>query len=119
MAELSDESCRNWLRVWRDGETFLDTHARQYVRGSNEPDRRFFRIRETRPLNERYALVWVDHEHNEIRGYRIGRRPIWDQGRTDPIYMVYDVQDNSCRETTYAAGAWLNWPKVPPELELE
>ena len=28
VADLADESCRNWVRIWREGETFLNTEKR-------------------------------------------------------------------------------------------
>ena len=114
----ASESCRNWVRVWREGKTFLDTDVRKFPRGGSEQPRRELRVEETRPVNERYALVLVHHRYKFLISSRpIGGRATWSAWRTDPIHMVYDVGGNSCRETEYAATAWQLWPEVPPELD--
>lgn len=96
VAAFADESCRNWVRAWREGNTFLDTR----VMGPTVYERRFS-IEEVRPVNEGFALVLVQHRNDQ---------------RDHPIYMIYDIGDHSCRETEYAAEAWLSWPETPPEL---
>ena len=55
--DLADESCRNWVRVWREGDTFLDTDARASVGRTSAPARFRFRVKEVRPVNGRFALV--------------------------------------------------------------
>ena len=106
VANLADESCRNWIRAWREGNTFLDTQAVE-ARGSQGYGHRFS-IEEIRPVNEGFALVLVNH--------RYGVRD-WNDQHDAYIYIVYDVGDNSCRETEYAGEAWFRWPGVPPELK--
>lgn len=116
VADLADESCRNWVRIWREGETFLNTEKRTAKRGG-WPTRFQLRIEETRPVNERFALVLVHHRHQyQTHARPIGGRATWSGWSTGRIYMVYDVTDNKCRETEYAANAWDFLPEVAPEL---
>ena len=117
VADLADEICRNWVKAWRDGETFLDTHARKFPRGGSEQPRHQFSVEETRLVNERFALVLVHHKHKmQLSSRPIGGRATWSEWSTDPIHMGYDVGDNSCRETEYAAPAWQLWPEVPSDF---
>ena len=43
-------------------------------------------------------------------------RITWSEWETDSIFLVYDLTENRCRETEFAATAWKVWPKVAREL---
>ena len=113
VAQLADESCRNWIRAWREGNTFLRTQqmTAKHQDGTPRQGHRFY-IGEIRPATEQYALVFVDHKQTTYH------RQLGSRGWNDvPIYMVYSLVDNSCRETEHSAKAWETWPQVIPELQ--
>lgn len=115
--DLADESCRNWVRVWREGDTFLDTDARVSIGGTSAPARFRFRVKELRPVNGRFALVQVHHlQQFKMESPANDDRITWSEWETDSIFLVYDLTENRCRETEFAATAWKVWPKVAREL---
>ena len=117
---LADESCRNAAKFWRDGESFLDTDARRTAGTGGWPTRFQLRLKETRPVNERFALALIHLSRQvQLKPRPIGGRATWGDWTTDSIYMVYDVTQNKCRETEYAAKAWQTWPAIAPELSPE
>ena len=98
VAKLADEMCRNRLRAWREGNTFLNTTPNSGGR---------FSVEEIRPVNERYALAHVKRTLGHGRNTR-----------SNPIYLVYDVSGHSCRETIFSADAWRAWPLEDVNLTL-
>lgn len=113
VVSLADESCRNWIRAWGAGNTFLKTQAMMSRHSDGTPSQghRFY-IGEIRPATENYALVFVDHKQQSIHRQLGGSD--WNDV---PLYMVYNLTDNSCRETEYSAKAWAAWPEILPELK--
>ena len=107
VAGLADEICRHWIKSWHDGETFLDTRSRKYQNSGGQGIRRQFSVTQTRPVDERFALVLAEHKYRfQLAPRPIGGRATWGDWRTEPIYMVYDLSDNTCRETEHSATVW-------------
>ena len=115
--DLADESCRNWVRIWREGDTFLDTDERVLVGEMGAPARFRFRVKEVRPVNGRFALVQVHHlQQFLMKSPANDDRNAWSEWETDSMFLVYDLSENGCRETEFAAAAWEVWPEVVREL---
>ena len=112
VAGLADESCRNWIKAWQEGNTFLNTQSMmsRHSDGSGRYSHQF-PIGEIRPATEDFALVFIDHKQQVLHRQLGGRG--WNDS---PIYMVYSVADNSCSETAYSAQAWHAWPNILPEI---
>ena len=110
VAALADESCRNWVRVWREGNTFMRTQAMtaKHSDGTSLSGHRF-QIGAVRPATGEFALVHIDHKQQSIHRQLGGSD--WSDA---PIYMIYTVADDSCRETEYSTKAWHAWPEILP-----
>ena len=102
VAAIAAEVCRTWTYEWEERKTFFDGDGR-------------FHLEEIRPLNEFYALGRARHLIGHQPANIFKRGVDWHRGADR--YLIYSVEDNTCRETGVSARAWNTWPEVVPELE--
>ena len=112
VTQLADESCRNWINVWQQGDTFLDTQSMTVKLSDGGPQYSHrFGISEIRPATEQFAFVLVDH-HQRVNPVHLDS----SNWHTLPMYMIYEFAGNTCRETEYSSEAWDAWPEIISEL---
>ena len=74
-------------------------------------------ISATHHFKDFVLLVQVHHLHQIlVESTTNDERNAWSEWETDSIFLVYDLSENRCRETQFAAAAWKLWPEAAREL---